>query len=426
MSFTPTSALPEIPDPYSVPLDTIDVSDPRLFATQTWHRFAKRIREEDPVHFLRESPFGPFWSITRFEDIKFVDSNHELFSSEPFIVIGDPGEDLPLDMFIAMDPPKHDVQRNAVQPVVAPKNLAEMEGLIRQRIADILDGLPTGEVIDWVSAVSVELTSMTLATILDFPLEDRAKLPYWSDLAAGTEEISGGNVDPQERIEALQEMAATFGALWQDKVARLEAGEELGFDLISLLVKDPETRDMVTRPTEFMGNLLLLIVGGNDTTRNSISASVLGFNKFPEEFAKLKANPKLIPSMVSEVIRWQTPLSHMRRIATQDVELNGKTIRKGDKVVMWYASGNRDEEVIERPNELIIDRPKVRQHLSFGFGIHRCMGNRLGEMQLRLVWEEILKRFDKIEVVGEDQRLHSNFVNGITSLPVRILPKVSV
>ncbi len=426
MSFTPTSALPEIPDPYSVPLDTIDVSDPRLFATQTWHRFAKRIREEDPVHFLRESPFGPFWSITRFEDIKFVDSNHELFSSEPFIVIGDPGEDLPLDMFIAMDPPKHDVQRNAVQPVVAPKNLAEMEGLIRQRIADILDSLPTGEVIDWVSAVSVELTSMTLATILDFPLEDRAKLPYWSDLAAGTEEISGGNVDPQERIEALQEMAATFGALWQDKVARLEAGEELGFDLISLLVKDPETRDMVTRPTEFMGNLLLLIVGGNDTTRNSISASVLGFNKFPEEFAKLKANPKLIPSMVSEVIRWQTPLSHMRRIATQDVELNGKTIRKGDKVVMWYASGNRDEEVIERPNELIIDRPKVRQHLSFGFGIHRCMGNRLGEMQLRLVWEEILKRFDKIEVVGEDQRLHSNFVNGITSLPVRILPKVSV
>ncbi len=425
MTFTPTSALPEVPDPYAVPLETLDVSDPRLFATSSWQPFFKRMRTEDPVHYLKESPFGPFWSITRFEDIKFVDMNHELFSSEPFIVIGDPGEDLPVDMFIAMDPPKHDVQRNAVQPVVAPKNLAEMESLIRERIALILDSLPTNEVIDWVPAVSVELTSMTLATIFDFPLEDRAKLPYWSDLAAGTEEISGGKADPQERLQAMQDMAATFGGLWQDKVARLEAGEELGFDLISLLVKDPQTRDMVTRPMEFMGNLMLLIVGGNDTTRNSISASVLGFHRFPAEFTKLKANPGLIPSMVSEVIRWQTPLSHMRRIATQDVELNGKTIRKGDKVVMWYASGNRDEEVIERPDEIIIDRPRVRQHLSFGFGIHRCMGNRLGEMQLRLVWEEILKRFERIEVVGEPERLRSNFVNGITSLPVRIIPKAA-
>lgn len=425
MSFTPTSALPEIPDPYAVPLDSIDVSDPRLFAEHAWKPFFQRLRDEDPVHYLKESPFGPFWSITRFDDIKFVDQNHKLFSSEPFIVIGDPGEDLPLELFIAMDPPKHDIQRNAVQPVVAPKNLADMESLIRERIAAILDKLPTNEVIDWVPEVSVELTSMTLATLLDFPLEHRAKLAYWSDLAAGTEEISGGNVDPQERIEALQEMVATFGGMWAEKVARLEAGEELGFDLISLLVKDPETRDMVTRPTELMGNLLLLIVGGNDTTRNSITSSVLAFSQFPEEYSKLKANPKLIPNMVSEIIRWQTPLAHMRRIATQDVELNGKTIRKGDKVVMWYVSGNRDERAIEQPNDVIVDRAKARQHLSFGFGIHRCMGNRLGEMQLRLVWEEIFKRFEGIEVVGEPERLHSNFVNGITSLPVRIIPKAA-
>lgn len=423
MSFTPTSALPEIADPYQVPLDTLDVSDPRLFAANNWQPYFKRLREEDPVHYLKDSPFGPFWSITRFEDIKFVDTNHELFSSEPFIVIGDPGEDLPLELFIAMDPPKHDIQRNAAQPVVAPKNLAQLEAVIRERIAAILDGLPVNEEIDWVSSVSVELTSMTLATILDFPQEDRAKLPYWSDLAAGTEEISGGNVDPQERIAALTEMVTIFSGMWADKAARLEAGEELGFDLISLMVKDPQTRDMVTRPTELMGNLLLLIVGGNDTTRNSISASVLAFNQFPEEFTKLKANPKLIPNMVSEVIRWQTPLSHMRRIATQDVELNGKTIRKGDKVVMWYASGNRDESVIENADQVIVDRAKARQHLSFGFGIHRCMGNRLGEMQLRLVWEEILKRFERIEVLGEPERLHSNFVNGITALPVRIIPK---
>lgn len=425
MSFTPTSALPELPDPYTVPLDSIDVSDPRLYKDFAWHSYFKRLRDEDPVHYLKDSPFGPFWSITRFDDIKFVDTNHELFSSEPFIVIGDPGEDLPLDMFIAMDPPKHDVQRNAVQPVVAPKNLMEMESLIRERIAVILDSLPTNEVIDWVPSVSVELTAMTLATILDFPQEDRAKLPYWSDLAAGTEEISGGQVDPEERLQALQDMVGVFGQLWADKVARFEAGEELGFDLISLLVKDPETRDMVTRPTELMGNLVLLIVGGNDTTRNSISASVLAFNKWPEQLEKIKENPKLIPNMVSEVIRWQTPLSHMRRIATQDVELNGKTIRKGDKVVMWYVSGNHDEQAIENPDEVVVDRAKARQHLSFGFGIHRCMGNRLGEMQLRLVWEEILKRFERIELVGKEERLQSNFVNGYTSLPVRLIPKAA-
>jgi len=203
--------------------------------------------------------------------------------------------------------------------------------------------------------------------------------------------------------------------LWNERV-----NKPGGNDLISMLAHGESTRNM--DPMEYLGNLVLLIVGGNDTTRNSISGGVLALNQNPAEYQKLRDNPGLITNMVSEIIRWQTPLMHMRRTATADTELHGKKIKKGDKVLMWYVSGNRDEEVIKNPNQFLIDRPKARQHLSFGFGIHRCMGNRLAEMQLRIVWEEIMKRFRFVEVVGEPVRVRSNFVRGYIDLPVQVHP----
>jgi cytochrome P450 len=214
------------------------------------------------------------------------------------------------------------------------------------------------------------------------------------------------------------ECLARFSELWKER-----AEAPVKNDLISLLAHSPDTRDM--EPLEYLGNLMLLIVGGNDTTRNSMTSGVLALHERPDEFAKLKADHALIPNMVSEIIRWQTPLGHMRRIATEDVELGGKIIKKGDKVVMWYISGNRDEEVISNPDEFIIDRARARHHMSFGFGVHRCMGNRLAEMQLKILWEEILERFDRIEVTGEPVRVHSNFVMGFTHLPVILHPRVS-
>jgi cytochrome P450 len=406
-----------LPDPRTLPLEQMDVSDPRLYEQDAWRPWFARLREEAPVHYLADSAFGPFWSVTRFADIVAVDTNHEVFSSEPTIVIGDLVDDIPFEMFIAMDPPKHDVQRRAAQPVVAPMNLAQMEPLIRSSVVEILDNLPVGDTFDWVERVSINLTTQMLATLFDFPFEERSKLTYWSDIAAGSPEIAGGDVSHEERVAGLRECLQRFTEIWHER-----KGREGGFDLITLLQRDPETADMVERPMEFLGNLALLIVGGNDTTRNSITGGVLALNQNPGEYDKLRADHGLIPGMVSEIIRWQTPLLHMRRTAKRDVEFGGKTIRAGDKVVMWYVSGNRDERAIENPDSFVIDRANPRHHVSFGFGIHRCMGNRLGEMQLRVLWEEIMKRFSVVEVVGEPERVRSNFVRGYKTLPVRLHP----
>ena len=405
----------ELPDPQTTPLADIDVSDVRLYEQNAWHPYFARLRKEDPVHYRAQSAFGPFWSVTRFEDIVAVDTNHEAFSSQPFIVIGDPKDEFTNQNFISMDPPKHDVQRRAVQPVVAPQNLAEMETVIRGKVVDILDHLPIGENFNWVEDVSISLTTQMLAVLFGFPFEERHKLTYWSDLSTGAPELGGGDVPEEERLAGLQDCLQSFQQLWRDR-----SGQQGGFDLISLLQRDPKTANMVDQPMEFLGNLILLIVGGNDTTRNSATGGVVALNQNPGEYDKLRANHGLIPGMVSEIIRWQTPLAHMRRTATRDIELNGKQIRKGDKVVMWYLSGNRDDSAIENADQFIIDRANPRRHVSFGFGIHRCMGNRLAEMQLRILWEEIMKRFSYVEVVGEPKRVQSNFVMGYESLPVKL------
>lgn len=402
----------------AIPLAEIDVARPSLFQKDTVGLFFARLRREDPVHYCSESRFGPYWSVTKFNDIMAVDTNHKVFSSEAKlggIAVDDMHRDqsnLELEMFIAMDPPKHDAQRKAVTPAIAPSNLLLLEPVIRERAAAILDTLPVDEEIDWVQRVSVELTTMTLATLFDFPWEERAKLSRWSDV---TTAIPGAGIvgSYEQRRKELIECAMYFKGLWEQRIDRPE-----GNDLITMMANSPATRDMPF--FEFLGNLLLLIVGGNDTTRNSISGGVLALNRYPDQYRKLREDPSLIGSMVPEIIRWQTPLSHMRRTAIEDVELGGKLIRKGEKVIMWYLSGNRDETVIDRAEDFVIDRPNPRHHLSFGFGIHRCMGNRLAELQLRIVWEEIQKRFSFVEVVGEPERLLSNLVRGITRLPVKL------
>lgn len=397
-------------------LNQLDVSNFHLFQADAIWPFFERLRNEDPIHYHSESRYGPYWSITKHAHIKEIDSDNLRFSSARSITIQDStatDNDVDTSSFIAMDAPKHDEQRRVVSPVVAPPNLAKMETLIRSRVIEILDNLPMNEEFNWVDAVSIELTTQMLATLFDFPFDERQKLTFWSDVATGGPR--SGLVDTwDEAREALDDCLVSFQKLW---TTRGNSAHE-GFDLITMLAQNSDTKDMP--PAQFLSTLLLLIIGGNDTTRNSISGGVLALNQFPDQYDKLRAEPTLIPNMVAEIIRWQTPLTHMRRTALEDVEFHGKTIRKGDKVVMWYVSGNRDSDIFENPNKLIIDRKNARQHVSFGFGLHRCMGNRLAEMQLRVLWEEIQKRFHKVEVTGTPQRTLSNFVKGYTHLPVKL------
>ena len=404
-------------DPYSVPLEDIDPSQPALFHTNTMWGFFDRLRKEDPVHYCKDSENGPYWSITKFNDIMEVEANHTVFSSDPQITLLQQSEELQsTTSFIAMDEPEHGNQRRTVQGVVAPTNLAMLEPIIRERVGDILDSLPIGETFNWVDRVSIELTTQMLATLFDFPFEDRHKLPYWSDVATSRPGIDGVVESEEEQFRILsEECLPAFTKLWNQRVNEPPAN-----DLISMLAHGESTRDM--QPMQFLGNLMLLIVGGNDTTRNSLSGGVLVLNENPEQYQKLRDDLSLIPTMIPEIIRWQTPLTHMARTALEDTTVGGKNIKKGDLVVMWYVSGNRDEEVIENPYEFRIDRKRPRQHLSFGFGIHRCMGNRLAEMQLRIAWEEISKRFKFVEVVGEPVRSHSTFVKGFSDLPVVVHP----
>ncbi len=408
-------------DPYEKPLDELDPGHPDLFEDGKQMPYFERLRAEDPVHYTAVSQFGPYWSVTKFEDIMFVDSNHEIFSSDfrrGGISLGgaeapEGGDQFDLPMFIQEDPPKHDEQRKVVAPMFTPKKLAGLEDLIRERACNILDNLPRNEEFNWVREVSVELTGQMLATLFNVPQEDRHKLIYWSDAVQNL-----GNPEFFNTIEEgfgeLWKCYEYFAAVWQERQAQNEPGD----DLISMLVHGEATRNMP--PNEYLGNILLLIVGGNDTTRNSISGGVLALNQFPEQYAKLRDNHELINTMVPEIIRWQSPVAHMARTALVDTQLGDKQISAGDRVVMWYLSGNRDGDAIEHPDSFIIDRANPRKHLSFGFGIHRCVGNRLGEMQLRVLWQEIMKRFDHIELTGEPKYLKSSFINGIRELPVTI------
>jgi cytochrome P450 len=400
----------------SLPLEDFDPGDPELFRSDTHWPYFDRLRREDPVHYCKDSMFGPYWSVTRYNDIMDIETNHSVFSSAATlggITIRDVSPDLRRESFIAMDQPRHSAQRKTVAPMFTPTHLDQLAISIRQRSAECLDNLPKGDVFDWVDRVSIELTTQMLAVLFDFPWEDRRKLTRWSDVATTIPGSGGLVATEEERQVELMECAAYFGKLWKERI-----NQEPKSDLLSMMAHAEATRDM--DPKNFLGNLILLIVGGNDTTRNTMSGSIFALSQHPDQYEKLRSNPALIDSFVPEVIRWQTPLAHMRRTALEDFEFRSKQFKKGDKVVMWYVSGNRDEEAIERPYEFLIDRARPRQHLSFGFGIHRCVGIRLAELQLKIIWEEILKRFDKIEVVGPPKRVYSSFVKGYETLPVRI------
>ncbi len=400
-------------------VDPYDVSRAELYVEDRWQEPFRKLRAEAPIHYVADSRFGAYWSISTYKPIVQIEALPKIFSSSweygGISIAFDSDKmlegEIRMPMFIAMDPPNHTGQRRTVAPAFGPTEVAAMKDEIRERTAEVIDSLPIGEAFDWVERLSIELTTGMLARLFDFPWEERHKLTYWSDLGGDVELIRrpGGL---ELRNGALFEMAGAFGKLWQEKAANP------GKDLISIMLQSDAMKEMSHE--EFMGNLILLIVGGNDTTRNSMSAYAYGLAQFPEERAKLEANPDLIPNAVQEIIRWQTPLAHMRRTVMEDTEIDGHQMKKGDKVVLWYISANREEGIFDDPDTLRVDRENARRHLSFGYGIHRCVGARVAEMQLVVLLEEMAKRRLRVNVLEEPERVPACFVHGYKKLMVEL------
>lgn len=398
-------------------VDPLDVSRPELYRDDVWQAPFRQLRAELPVHYVEHSGFGPYWSVSTYKPIVQVELLPDLYSSQAGGItladfIENSTSDVRMPMFIAMDRPKHTGQRRTVAPAFTPSEMTRLSDNIRTRTAEILDSLEWNKTFDWVDKVSIELTTQMLAILFDFPWEDRRKLTFWSDWAGDIELVKTEELR-LERLKHMYECGAYFQNLWNQKV-----GKEPTPDLISMMIHSDAMAEM--DQMEFLGNLILLIVGGNDTTRNSMSAAAYGLDLFPDQRAKLEGDPSLIHNAVQEIIRWQTPLAHMRRTATQDTELEGQKIREGDKLALWYISANRDESVFENADKIIVDRANARRHLAFGHGIHRCVGARLAELQIATLLEEMAKRRMRVNVVGQPERVAGCFVHGYRKLPVEI------
>ena len=404
-------------------VNPLDVSRAELWSEDRWQEPMRQLRAESPIYYCPESKFGPYWSVTTYKPIQHIEALPKIFSSSweygGITVAGDGIDhmqegDVPMPMFIAMDPPQHTAQRRTVAPAFGPSETDRMRADTIKRTSDVLDTLPIGETFDWVEKVSIELTTQMLAILFDFPWEERHKLTGWSD-ALGDIESFNTLEERQARLATAFEMGAAFQQLWERKAKN--PGEH---DLISIMLKSDAMSHM--SENEFMGNLILLIVGGNDTTRNSMSAYAYGLNCFPEERAKLEADhsPELAINAMHEILRWQTPLAHMRRTATEDTELFGHQIRKRDKIALWYASANRDESIFPDGDRIIVDRENARRHLAFGYGIHRCVGSRVAELQLTALISEMQRRRLRVNVLAEPERVHACFVHGYRHMPVQL------
>lgn len=403
------------------PTAPVLLGDPDHFRNGFPHALFTDLRRHTPVVWSEEAEGPGFWSCLKYEDIATSARNPAVFSSarengghrifdERAVGVGAMGADSPIGCpFISRDPPSHTQQRLPVMNVVNPRRLAAMEARIRSRVCGLLDAAPEGAAFDVVPAVSAPIPIKTLAELLDAPEGSEDKLFEWTNALIG-EDDPEMRASPEYMMRALGELMTFAGGL---RAQRLDGH---GDDLITLISRERDGAEVALR--DFFANTILVLVGGNETTRNSISGGLVALARHPEQWERLRADPSLVPSAVSEIVRWVSPVMHMRRTVMEDVEIRGVMVPKGSKILFWYPSANRDEEIWPDAFTFDVGRPAQR-HLAFGAGQHVCLGSRLAELQIRIFLEEFLERFARVELVGEIGHIRSNFIDGIKSLPMR-------
>jgi linalool 8-monooxygenase len=400
----------------------VDLGNPDLYVSGAPHEVFTWLRREDPVHWNPVTNGRGFWSITKYDDIVAISKNPDVFSSarehgghriydENIVGTAGMGAEETEAPFISMDPPEHNRYRRMISPGFGPSRLKALEEQIHDRVCNILDRLGTRKECEFVTEVAAELPIQVLAELLGIPQTDRLQLFDWSNsmIAEDDPELRKG---PEETAADVRAMIEYSGRLWDERVANP------GPDLISMLIH-PDPDGEVMSKERYLGTFILLVAAGNETTRNSISGGLITLAQFPEQRQRLADNPDLYRTAAAEIIRYVSPVMHMRRTAIADSVVRGQTIRRGDKVIMWYVSANRDEQIFTNPFGFDLTRAEATQ-LGFGVGQHFCLGARLAELQLRIFFTEFLRRYPKAEPSGPIRRMRSNFVAGIKEMPVRL------
>ena len=396
----------------------IDLADPLTFAEGVPHDQFRALREEDPVFWHREVDSPGFWAVTKYEDVAKVSRDHRTFSSARCAVFlfDPPPEDLGNMqlMMLNMDPPKHTKLRSLVNRGFTPHQIGKLEPHVRDICNRIIDRVARRGRCDFVADVAAELPLQVIAEMMGVPLEERQMVFDWSNRLIGFDDPELAT-SPEDGKLAAAEMYA-----YSNRLAA-ERRKNPKDDLVTVLMNAEVEGEKLTE-LEFDLFFLLLAVAGNETTRNLISGGMLALIEHPDERARLLRDRSLLPSAVEEMLRWVSPVMHFRRTATHDFELRGKKIREGDKVILWYISANRDEEVFADADRFDVARP-ANDHLAFGLGAHFCLGNNLARLEIRVMFEELLRRLPDLEPDGDVRRLQSAFINGVKEMPVRFTPE---
>lgn len=401
-----------------------DLKDPALYEKLAPYDVFARLRREQPVYWNPEVDGAGFWALTRHADIVEVSRRADIFSSayengghrifnENEVGLTGAGDSAVGIPFISRDPPIHTRYRKFVMPALAPGRLGDIEARVEERVTGLLEKVPLGERIDIVPLLSAPLPLLTLAELLGLPSDIWVKLYHWTNAFVGED-------DPEFRQSA-ESMAQTMAEFFAFSKELFDARRaKPGPDIASLLA-NAEIDGLPVPFNDFVGNLILVLVGGNETTRNSLSHTLVAFSKNPDQWDAIRDDPDLLKSAPAEFVRYASPVLHMRRTAMTDVEIGGQAIARGDKVVMWYISGNRDEAVFDNPDVFDVHRRAV-QHVGFGAGQHVCVGSRLAEMQLRVAFRLLAGHVRRFEVEGEPRRFRSNFINGLKNLDITLVP----